>query len=112
MRAPMRRPRTGHAVPGLRGDAPGRTRTCDPRLRRPSLYPAELRGPCGNVVMFARRVATRLMIALSITAAAGVVILSTSAAARAGRHVHKRCLVPGFGKTVNQLWKPDMASAL
>jgi hypothetical protein len=24
--------------------APGRTRTCDPRLRRPSLYPAELRG--------------------------------------------------------------------
>jgi hypothetical protein len=25
--------------------APGRTRTCDPRLRRPSLYPAELRGP-------------------------------------------------------------------
>jgi hypothetical protein len=26
-------------------DTPGRTRTCDPRLRRPSLYPAELRGP-------------------------------------------------------------------
>ena len=25
--------------------APGRIRTCDPRLRRPSLYPAELRGP-------------------------------------------------------------------
>jgi hypothetical protein len=25
-------------------DARGRTRTCDPRLRRPSLYPAELRG--------------------------------------------------------------------
>jgi hypothetical protein len=24
--------------------APGRIRTCDPRLRRPSLYPAELRG--------------------------------------------------------------------
>ena len=24
--------------------APGRTRTCDPRLRRPPLYPAELRG--------------------------------------------------------------------
>jgi hypothetical protein len=29
---------------GFRG-APGRTRTCDPRLRRPSLYPTELRGP-------------------------------------------------------------------
>ena len=25
--------------------APGRTRTCDPRLRRPLLYPAELRAP-------------------------------------------------------------------
>jgi glycine/D-amino acid oxidase-like deaminating enzyme len=25
-------------------DAPGRTRTCDPRLRRPPLYPAELPG--------------------------------------------------------------------
>src|SRR5947209_11880113 len=29
----------------LSAGAPGRTRTCDPRLRRPSLYPAELRGP-------------------------------------------------------------------
>ena len=34
--------------------APGRTRTCDPRLRRPVLYPTELRAhglqstsPCG-----------------------------------------------------------------
>ncbi len=27
----------------LRPYAPGRTRTCDPRLRRPVLYPAELR---------------------------------------------------------------------
>src|SRR5262249_20739357 len=27
----------------LRAGAPGRTRTCDPRLRRPMLYPAELR---------------------------------------------------------------------
>ena len=25
-------------------DAPGRTRTCDPRIRSPTLYPAELRG--------------------------------------------------------------------
>ena len=30
---------------GETGDAPGRTRTCDIRLRRPTLYPAELRGP-------------------------------------------------------------------
>ena len=27
------------------GSAPGRTRTCDPRLRRPVLYPPELRAP-------------------------------------------------------------------
>jgi hypothetical protein len=27
------------------GGAPGRTRTCDPRLRRPMLYPTELRAP-------------------------------------------------------------------
>jgi hypothetical protein len=27
--------------------APGRTRTCDPRLRRPMLYPAELRAQSG-----------------------------------------------------------------
>jgi hypothetical protein len=28
-----------------RAGAPGRTRTCDPRLRRPVLYPTELRAP-------------------------------------------------------------------
>ena len=27
--------------------APGRTRTCNPRLRRPMLYPVELRAHCG-----------------------------------------------------------------
>src|SRR5665811_2462249 len=26
--------------------APGRIRTCDPRIRSPMLYPAELRGQC------------------------------------------------------------------
>jgi hypothetical protein len=34
--------------PGISGDpagTPGRTRTCDPRLRRPLLYPTELRAP-------------------------------------------------------------------
>jgi hypothetical protein len=33
-------------IPAEQGfrSAPGRTRTCDPRLRRPPLYPAELRG--------------------------------------------------------------------
>jgi hypothetical protein len=30
-------------LPSRADGAPGRTRTCDPRLRRPMLYPAELR---------------------------------------------------------------------
>jgi hypothetical protein len=38
-----------------RVNAPGRTRTCDPRLRRPSLYPAELRGRVLETVRGARR---------------------------------------------------------
>jgi hypothetical protein len=41
-----RQPRNKRDPDALRhpGDgAPGRTRTCDPRLRRPMLYPAELR---------------------------------------------------------------------
>jgi hypothetical protein len=46
--AARRFPRTagGDHVAERRG-APGRTRTCDPRLRRPMLYPPELRAPCG-----------------------------------------------------------------
>ena len=32
-------------------DTPGRTRTCDPRLRRPSLYPAELRGRSQAIIL-------------------------------------------------------------
>ena len=35
--------RGGRAHLAKRGGAPGRARTCDPRLRRPVLYPAELR---------------------------------------------------------------------
>ena len=34
----------GQGVGGLTG-APGRTRTCNPRLRRPMLYPVELQAP-------------------------------------------------------------------
>lgn len=33
----------GHHNYDMRDGAPGRARTCDPRLRRPMLYPAELR---------------------------------------------------------------------
>ena len=35
--------RVRRGSPSLRDGAPGRTRTCDPRLRRPLLYPTELR---------------------------------------------------------------------
>ena len=38
--SPRWRSRTGREASGI---APGRTRTCDPRLRRPVLYPPELR---------------------------------------------------------------------
>ena len=34
---------TATTCSGAKGGAPGRTRTCDPRLRRPVLYPTELR---------------------------------------------------------------------
>src|SRR3954452_17862932 len=36
------------------GSAPGRIRTCDPRLRRPLLYPTELRAPAGCTSRCAR----------------------------------------------------------
>ena len=36
-----------------KGRAPGRTRTCDPRLRRPVLYPTELRAHIGGSVSVA-----------------------------------------------------------
>ncbi len=36
--------------------APGRTRTCNRRLRRPVLYPVELRAPAGMIPAGARRI--------------------------------------------------------
>ena len=38
-------------LPHRAGGAPGRTRTCDPRLRRPVLYPAELRAQAAQGVV-------------------------------------------------------------
>ena len=38
-----RAPKTAHIH--ISNGAPGRTRTCDPKLRRLVLYPAELRAP-------------------------------------------------------------------
>jgi hypothetical protein len=61
--------------------------------------------------MFTHRIATRLLIGLSLTCAASVGVLSATAGARKPTGAHKRCLVPGYDKTLNQLWKPDMAAA-
>src|SRR5215211_1744416 len=41
-------PRADRRLPDSES-APGRTRTCAIRLRRPTLYPAELRGPESSV---------------------------------------------------------------
>jgi Beta-lactamase enzyme family len=49
------------------------------------------------------------IVVLAATIAA--VVLSGSAGANVARS-HGRCLVPGLRKTVNQLWKPDMAAAI
>ena len=44
-------------VPPRALGAPGRTRTCDPRLRRPMLYPAELRAQSANHISILTRLA-------------------------------------------------------
>ena len=36
----------------MRTGGPGRSRTADLRFRKPSLYPSELRGPCGFDLIF------------------------------------------------------------
>jgi prolipoprotein diacylglyceryl transferase len=48
VRTPASEPRARPASTWM--SAPGRTRTCDPRLRRPPLYPAELPGRGASVV--------------------------------------------------------------
>ena len=42
--------------PPIPPGAPGRTRTCNRRLRRPVLYPVELRAPAGMIPAGARRI--------------------------------------------------------
>ena len=97
--------------------APGRTRTCDPRLRRPSLCPAELRGleavgdrsgvrPPTRVAAIGR--SRRGRRAVAIAASAGRI----GDAAGRGRGTRLRtprpCLVPGVGKPLDQVWQPHM----
>jgi hypothetical protein len=90
--------------------APGRTRTCDPRLRRPSLYPSELRGPAALRVT-ARAGLLSLAAVIAIAAVPGVAAgarTATGTLATPG----KRCSVPGTTNTIDQLWRPDMRAAI
>ena len=119
-RVPSSKPRSRRFAGGL-PSAPGRTRTCDPRLRRPSLYPSELRGPGDNVVGRLRTL--RLTAAVSLVGA--VIVLSlvmahaaepaAAAGVRAGqtaRPAAGRCRVPGFTKSLDALWHPNMRAAI
>ncbi len=62
--------------------------------------------------MFGRRLAIGALIAVVISGVTGAALASTGHHSRTTHRPGKRCLVPGFGKTVNQLWKPDMAAAI
>jgi hypothetical protein len=97
--------------------APGRTRTCDPRLRRPSLYPAELRGLAGRVTVRPRRLSRAASVGI-LGGATLAVLASASAGAvdvRAHSSGHRGhvavCLVPGTRRTIDQLWRPEVTAA-
>jgi hypothetical protein len=89
--------------------APGRTRTCDPRLRRPMLYPPELRAPFYKQRLISRRLcAPRAQIILQIEAGT-TTLWRRQATDRTYRdrshicdarkcirnHKYETCLVPG-----------------
>ncbi len=61
--------------------------------------------------MFARRIATRLLVGLALAGLVAVELAPASEGRGAARG-SKRCLVPGYDKTINQLWRPDMAAAV
>ena len=94
-------------------NAPGRTRTCDPRLRRPSLYPAELRGLARRVNARPHRLSrAAALVLVSGVALAGLSPAPAAAVHRTGHHHSAAvCLVPGRRRTIDQLWRPDMAAA-
>jgi hypothetical protein len=49
---------------------------------------------------------------LVMLALGAAIVVSANAGARSTSARGSRCLVPGYKKTVNQLWKPDMAAAI
>ena len=65
--------------------------------------------------MFIRRSAINVLLGLSLLAATTGGLVVAGAGARTSRAARKppqkRCLVPGYKKTINQLWSPDMAAA-
>jgi hypothetical protein len=66
--------------------------------------------------MFTTRSAIRSIFLIALVAAIAAVLASASAGARTARQGHPktkvtRCLVPGYRKTINQLWQPHMAAA-
>jgi hypothetical protein len=91
--------------------APGKTRTCDPRLRRPSLYPSELRGLAIRVTARSRRVA-RTLLAGGLIAFLATAAFASGAAATGPARAAGSCLVPGTAKTIDQLWRPDLGAAI
>ena len=91
--------------------APGRTRTCDPRLRRPSLYPAELRGLAVTVNATPRRF-TRIGRLLAAATACALASLASPGSPAAARTPARACLVPGTRHSIDQLWRPDMRAAI
>jgi hypothetical protein len=92
-------------------NAPGRTRTCDPRLRRPSLYPAELRGLASRVNGTGRRLSPLVAVAVVAIALGASAWLGGGAAAARARG-GPSCLVPGTTHPIDQLWRPDIDGAL
>ena len=59
------------------------------------------------------RLATlRMLGALCVTTALAAAAVAVDPAALAGARPAARCLVPGTAKTIDQLWRPDMAAAV
>jgi Beta-lactamase enzyme family len=68
--------------------------------------------------MITRRVAIRFLIGVGLVAGGGAAVASADAGharRRPAAHVTRgrdHCMVPGFGKPLFQLWRPDMGAAL
>jgi hypothetical protein len=82
----------------VRAGAPGRIRTCDQRIRSPTLYPAELRAPCPGAETVAR-------IRVSQIGARSRSSVPGASSARAA----ERPGAPGLAPPAYQKWRPRRA---